>query len=267
MERKKMKIGAFEIEYVRGGTGQSSTLVFAHGLGGNLDQWKLQLQYFEKDYDVLAFSLQGHGNSSLGSSLSDYSIQKYCDIVIQLLGRQGIMECTWIGNSMGGVVGFEVMRQSPTIIKKLIINGTTPRLKYSSLGLKLIYIMDKVLIRILGYERYVGIAVKASLKDVEKRTWLKELFMAAHPEAIIMSHQLLGDYDYCKMIEEISTPIVIVKTPNDAAINKYLEKETLWMKNQLNVILDEKTLGGHLVNMEYPEEYNSWLKGYINDLE
>lgn len=267
MERKKIKIGTFEIEYVRGGDGQNDTLVFAHGLGGNLDQWKLQLQHFEKDYDVIAFSLQGHGNSSIGSSIGDYSIQKYCDVTLQLLGRLGIEECIWIGNSMGGVIGFEVIKQSPGVIRKLIINGTTPRLKYSSMGLKIIYIMDKLLIRILGYERYVDIAVKASLKDADKMSWLKELFMAARPETIIMSHQLLGDYDYCKLIQETSTPVVIVKTPDDSAINKYLEKERLWLKNESNVTMDEKSIGGHLVNMEFPEEYNGWLSQYINDLE
>ena len=267
MERKKIKIGTFEIEYVRGGDGQNDTLVFAHGLGGNLDQWKLQLQHFEKDYDVIAFSLQGHGNSSIGSRQSDYSIQKYGETVIELLNQLGIKECTWIGNSLGGVVGFEVMKQSPKVIKKLMINGTTPKLKYSSMGLKTIYIMDKLLIRILGYERYVDIAVKASLKDKDKMSWLKELFMAAKPEAIIMSHQLLGDYDYCKLIQETSTPVVIVKTPDDSAINKYLKKEAVWLKNQSNVIVDEKSIGGHLVNMEYPDEYNGWLIQYINDLE
>ncbi len=267
MERGKIRIGTFEIEYVRGGIGENGTLVFAHGLGGNLDQWKLQLQHFEKDYDVIAFSLQGHGNSSIGSSISDYSIQKYCDVTLQLLGRLGIEECIWIGNSMGGVIGFEVMKQSPGVIRKLIINGTTPRLKYSSMGLKIIYILDKLLIRILGYERYVDIAVKASLKDADKMSWLKELFMAARPEAIIMSHQLLGDYDYCKLIQETSTPVVIVKTPDDSAINKYLEKERLWLKNQSNVTMDEKSIGGHLVNMESPDDYNGWLSQYINDLE
>lgn len=263
MERNMIKIGSFDIEYVRGGTGRNKILVFAHGLGGNLDQWRFQLQHFEKDYNVLAFSLQGHGNSSNGSGLSDYSIHKYCEIVLQLLDRLDIKECTWIGNSMGGVVGFEVMRQSPGVIKMLITNGTTPKLSYSYAGLKLIYIMDKLLIRSLGYERYVGIAVKASLKDAEKRIWLKELFMAAHPEAILMSHQLLGDYDYRTLIKEIPTPIVVVKTPDDSAINKYLDKESHWLKTQDNVLIEEKSIGGHLVNMEHPETYNEWIEGCI----
>lgn len=263
-ERKKIKIGTFEIEYIRGGDGQNDTLVFAHGLGGNLDQWKLQLQHFEKDYDVIAFSLQGHGNSSIGSRQSDYSIQKYGETVIELLNQLGIKECTWIGNSLGGVVGFEVMKQVPKLIKAIIINGTTPSLKYSPFALRLLYIMDRLLIRILGYERYVNIAVKASLKDEEKKAWLKELFMSAKAEAIVMSHQLLGDYDYCKVIEESSTPIVILKTPKDIAINNYLEKSNVWLSVQKNVILVEKVIGGHLVNMEYPDEYNNWLKEYIS---
>jgi pimeloyl-ACP methyl ester carboxylesterase len=259
-----MKVGTFDIEYIRGGTGNNHTLVFAHGLGGNLDQWKPQLQHFEKHHDVIAFSLQGHGNSSIGSQLSDYSIQKYCETVLQLLSRLNIKECIWIGNSMGGVIGFEVMKQAPTLIRTIIINGTTPSLKYSHFALRLIYIMDRLLIRILGYERYVNIAVKASMKDEEKMAWLKELFMSAHPEAVVMSHQLLGDYDYSKVIEETSTPIVFLKTPNDTAINKYLDQSTSWLSLQKNVTIEAKSLGGHLVNMEYHDEYNGWLKGYIS---
>jgi long-chain acyl-CoA synthetase len=50
------------------------TLVFLHGLGADSLQWKAQLDYFGRDYRVIAIDLRGHGKSDPPSAI--FEVQK-----------------------------------------------------------------------------------------------------------------------------------------------------------------------------------------------
>ena len=41
-----------------------TALLFIHGLGGNSDSWKYQIDFFRKDYRIITVDLFGHGQSS-----------------------------------------------------------------------------------------------------------------------------------------------------------------------------------------------------------
>lgn len=263
MKHKIMQIDSFRIEYLYLNEMKDRTIVFAHGLGGNLNQWDAQVSHFKSDFNVVTFSLQGHGKSSKSSDTSHYTIEMYADVVVRMLSELKINECIWIGNSMGGVIGLEIAKRMTINIGLMILNGTTPRLKYSTLGLKAIYIMDRVLIKCLGFRKYVSIAANATIKSEVERQKLLNLFLDASPNAIIMSHQLLGDYDYRDVLVNSTVRVVFVRTPDDKAINSTLDKERHWINELNHVCVDVKNIGGHVVNLEYPELYNQWIDSII----
>lgn len=43
-------------------------LVFIHGLGGQISQWRFQIEYFSNSCNILAVDLLGHGMSGVSSS-------------------------------------------------------------------------------------------------------------------------------------------------------------------------------------------------------
>lgn len=256
-------IKGYKIEYVDTGAADKAVLIFAHGLGANLRHWNEQISFFSDNYRVIAFSLQGHGNSSKAKSSAEYAINLYGDVALGLLEQLNINSCTWIGNSMGGVIGYEVLRKQPDIIEKLITNGTAPELKLSKKVLKAIRIADKLLIGLIGYERYIDIAVKVSFKDAKKRQNLKELFMCSNSLTMIESHQLLGDYSYLDTIEKSKADVIFILTPKDKNINKAINLHRKRLSAMPNVTLIEKEHGGHLYNMEIPDEYNQTIKDIL----
>lgn len=258
------EISGYKIEYAEVGPIEKPVLIFAHGLGGNLRQWNEQFTFFTKDYRVIAFSLQGHGNSSIPKTKDACSIEHYGDVVLALLKELEINSCIWIGNSMGGVIGYEILKRRPELIQHLITNGTAPALKYNKAVLKVIRFVDRILIGLLGYERYVGIAVNASLKDSDKRKDLKKLFMSCNPLTIIESHQLLGDYNYLDVIEKSQALITFILTPRDKDINKAINIHRQRLFAMSNVTCIEKKQGGHVYNIEFPEDYNRMLKSIFN---
>lgn len=258
-------IQGYDIEVAEAGQKENPVIVFAHGLGGNLGQWENQIHYFSRDYRVISFSLQGHGNSSKVNNPDAYTIEKYGEIAFSILDKRGISSCIWVGNSMGGVIGYELMKRHPSLIKHMISNGTVPKLIFKKALLKLIGILDKFLIKTLGYERYINIAVKASLKDETKQIILKKLFMSALPLAIITSHQLLGNYDYLDIIQNRQKPVTFILTPNDKDINKELSKHRSKLEGMPHVQIVENDSGGHVFNIELPDHYNHLLDRIIKE--
>lgn len=257
------EILSYQIELVVAGDDKAPVMVFAHGLGGNREQWTEQIQFFSRKFRVIAFSLQGHGQSSKPDFDAAYSIEAYGDVAIALLKKLGVDSCIWVGNSMGGVIGYDLIRRNDNIISHLLTNGTAPTLKYGKMTLKLIGIMDRLLIKVLGYQGYINIAVRASLKAADKRVILKRIFMAAHPRAIICSHQLLGDYNFLDVIKNTSARVSFITTPGDKDINKAVNKHKPDLELLDNVTFYDQTSGGHVFNMEDSQAYNNVVNSVL----
>ena len=215
-----MKINNLNIDFVEFGSRENPVLVFAHGLGGNLNQWSSQFECFREHFYIISFSLQGHGRSGRPAVPEAYSLTGYAETAIGLLNALNVDQCIWVGNSMGGVVGYEVIKQRPGLINRIITNGTAPSIIYSRSALKTVYIADHLLIKLLGFRRYLTIAVNAVLKDSGKRKELLAIFLESSPYTVITSHQLLGNYDYVDVIGSAAIPVTFICTPEDRDINK-----------------------------------------------
>src|SRR5689334_19187411 len=90
-------------------------IVFIHGVGADRTSWKYQLQYFhDQGYSVAALDMRGSGDSPsrdihhnmLPISLNEFA--KDTEAVIKALGYD---TAHWVGNSMGGVIILEALRQ------------------------------------------------------------------------------------------------------------------------------------------------------------
>lgn len=264
MSIRKYGINGFEIEYYESGDRDQQTIVFAHGLGSNLRQWNAQVSYFEKNHHVIAFSLQGHGESSKSKQKDVYSIPAYVDVALQLLDELRVKDCIWIGNSMGGVIGYGVLGKRPALIRHLITNGTTPEIKMSHSLLKIVGAMDRLLIKFMGFQGYLRFAAKNSTKYIEAQELIFKLFEKTTPDTIITSPQILGDYSYLALIEKTETPITIIKCPRDKDINSYLVRQNNFLSQMNHVEMVEFPETGHLCNMEKPDEYNRMIVDIIS---
>lgn len=251
---KTARIFGLDIEYFDKGEGP--VLVFAHGLGGNCRQWSGQINEFE-DFRVIAFSLQGHGDSSMPLDY-DYTIENYTKVIKALLDHLSIDDCSWVGNSMGGVLGYSLKARGFKI-NHLITNGCTPALEMGRGTLKLIKLMDKLLIRIMGFDGYIRFASKhvSQLDHVKAMSY--DLFIKSQPETIISSHQVLGDYNFLDLVDKNCHFII---NPLDKDINKYLEKYKEVVVKAKTYTLDNS---GHVANMELPEAYNSIIKDILKN--
>lgn len=264
MDTKILKLNGYNIEVYDNGIQSDDTIIFAHGLASNLRQFEKQIDFFKNDYRVVSYSLQGHGNSEHPKDEKDYTIESYYSTIRDLFNELNIKDCIWVGNSMGGVLGYEILRQQPDKIKLMVTNGTTPELITGKCTLKMIYTMDKFLIKRMKFDGYIRFAAQNSTKQKELADDIYSYMIKSSPETAIYSHQILGNYSYIDEMKNSQCPIVIIRAPYDKEINKSLKKSIKTISDSKKVEIATLPDAGHLANIEKPDKYNEIIVRSIN---
>lgn len=108
-----------ELYYVEKGNG--IPLILLHGNGGNSTYFEKQLEYFSKEYRVIAVDTRGHGQSPRGRA--PFTIRQFAEDLKLFMDRMGIEKAHLLGFSDGGNVALCFALKYPERIDKLILNG------------------------------------------------------------------------------------------------------------------------------------------------
>jgi pimeloyl-ACP methyl ester carboxylesterase len=95
------------MHFVRAGHG-APPLVFVHGFACRLEDWRAQLEHFEKNHTVVACDLRGHGETP--GRPQECSIEHYGGDVAALVNHLDLKGCILVGHSMGTRVVLEANR-------------------------------------------------------------------------------------------------------------------------------------------------------------
>ncbi|MEE9216785.1 MAG: alpha/beta fold hydrolase [Anaerolineales bacterium] len=103
--------------------GVERTIVFVHGYAGVAETWEHQLNYFSRDYRVIAADLRGHGQSD--APFTSYTMPELVDDILNIadtlkLPKQFILA----GHSFGGSICVEFALAHPERLEKLILVAT-----------------------------------------------------------------------------------------------------------------------------------------------
>ena len=113
------ELRGFKMYYEIYGTGKP--LLMIHGNGGSIENFKNQIPYYAKRYQVIVADSRAQGKSTdLRDSLS---YEMMADDYDALLSKLGLDSCYVIGWSDGGIDGLLLAMRHPEKIKKLAITG------------------------------------------------------------------------------------------------------------------------------------------------
>lgn len=249
------------IEYSLSGIENDGTLVFVHGLGANLRQFELQQQFFAKDYRVLLISLRGHGGSSspFNPDRGNYTVREMSRDVQALLQHLDIKKGHFVGNSLGGMVGYELMTLDPDLLESLTTFGTAPRLHISGF---FHWSLLRV-IRLLGSKRMGWVVSKIGSKDKAVGAKLKKMYETVSKDVLELITENIADYDYTDMISEHRIPMMLIRGSRDTGINKNLDTTLDVLRGKTDFELVELHDAGHFANMDVPDDFNETLASFL----
>ncbi len=101
--------------------GKGDPLVLIHGNGGNIEGMKFQIEYFSRNYKVIAIDCRGRGKTELGSDSLTY-MQMTKDLA-SLLDYLQLDSVYIIGRSDGGIIGLLMGIYFPEKVKKIAAFG------------------------------------------------------------------------------------------------------------------------------------------------
>ena len=101
--------------------GQGRPLILLHGNGEDISYFVPQIDYFSKEYRVIAIDTRGHGKSLRGER--PFTIKQFAKDLHDFMGEKGISTANILGFSDGGNIALEFALKHPERIEKLILNG------------------------------------------------------------------------------------------------------------------------------------------------
>ena len=116
---KYAELRGFKMYYEIYGTGKP--LLMIHGNGGSIENFKNQIPYYAKNYQVIVADSRAQGKSTDASDSLSYEMM--ADDYDALLNKLGVDSCYVIGWSDGGIDGLLLAIRHPEKVKKLAITG------------------------------------------------------------------------------------------------------------------------------------------------
>ncbi|MBS9463558.1 alpha/beta hydrolase [Flagellimonas sp. 389] len=248
------------VEYVISGESNTETILFVHGLGANASQFNGQHVYFHNKFKVISINLRGHGNSCTvhRSNNPESPFQKMGKDIVGLLYRLGIKHVHFVGNSMGGNVGYEVLRLAPERIKSFTTFGTTAQMKTSKFMLGLLLLSYKVLPL-----RYIAFLSKSAGQTAVSKERIEKMLIQSNKKTIMTLVPHLANFDYLDIVEETNVPVTILKGKLDKEINKVLGSTLTSFKKRGNFGMVVMKNAGHFANLDNPATFNAILENFI----
>jgi pimeloyl-ACP methyl ester carboxylesterase len=140
-------------------------LVCVHGLTRNRHDFDELAALLSDRWRVVCVDVPGRGDSDWLPIPADYDVPVYCQMLAQLLARLDVEEASWLGTSMGGIIGIALAAQPRSPIRQLVLNDVGG------------FIPKAALERIKSYATIVPRFT--SLDDAEQ--WMRQSYQAFGP--------------------------------------------------------------------------------------
>lgn len=118
-----VQVGDVRLHYVEHGAGDEP-LVFVHGYTATHHAWDETLPRLPDRYHAYAFDLRGCGESDRPGH--GYTIAQYAEDVALAMRALGLETFTYVGHSMGGVIGMQLAITHPERLRRLILVAPAP---------------------------------------------------------------------------------------------------------------------------------------------
>jgi 3-oxoadipate enol-lactonase len=247
-------------------SGQSDrpVVVLSHSLCTTLSMWDDQMAILETDFRVLRYDTRGHGASE--APMGAYTLEQMGDDVIGILNSLGIEKVTWVGLSMGGMIGQSVALNYPERIEKMILSSTA-----ALMGQQLQPVwQDRI-------SRAQNLGMSSLVEETLER-WFSPGYLEANPPPVdrirqqILATPVTGfvgcseairHLDYLENLSQIDKPTLIIVGEDDpgtpVAFSEAIHERIAGSKLQIIPAVR------HLCNIEKPDIFNKVVLEYLMD--
>jgi pimeloyl-ACP methyl ester carboxylesterase len=260
MEHKTIEKEGYSIHYFVSGDKSKETIVFLHAAYSNHQCFDKQIDFFSRNYHLIAVDLLGHGLSQIQKSKD--KIDKSAEHIKEILQSENIEEAHVVGVSMGSLIAQHFAFQYPNKVLSLSTLGgysihkenkeinQAQRKSIFGVLIKMIFSMD-------AFRKYVA-TVSAAEKESQTciyestKLFTRKSFMVMSGMDNILKERGEVKHDY---------PLLIMVGGNDLDLAKRAAEQ--WHKDDVNSQFAIIEQAGHCANMDNSEQFNEILLNFV----
>lgn len=264
-ERTSASVDGRTISYRRSGSPTNAALVVLHGIGGNADQWRHQLDALSDAFDVVAWDAPGYGDSD--DPPDSWTMTDFARSLAGLLDHLGIASAHIVGQSWGGVLAQELYREYGDRFLSLTLSdtygaGTQPAAQRDASLQARLHALETMTPAEMAVAR--APAVLGLDPSSELLAEVEGMLAAIHPAGYRVAAIALAYADARDVVPRIAVPTLVITGEHDAIVPP---SAGAWLQSQIpGACLISIAGAGHLAGQERPEEYNAALRRFLEQL-
>jgi 3-oxoadipate enol-lactonase len=118
----KAKVNGTELYYEVSGSEGKPWLVLSHSLACTVRMWDPQVAAFKDRFRILNYDMRGHGASAAPNG--PYTLDMLADDVVGLMKELKIERATYMGLSIGGMIGQTLALRQTRLFDKMVLADT-----------------------------------------------------------------------------------------------------------------------------------------------
>ena len=233
---------------------EKKALVFVHGFSCSSKYWLAQLEYFSKEYTVVAIDLAGHGNS--GDNRKTYNMDAFGKDVKSVVNHLDLEDVILIGHSMGGPVIVEAANELGDKVNLLIGVDTLHDITATPIS-RVPRLIVNTLFKFFYESMTEDIISDFFIESTDRnlQSWIRDDVLKSQKEAAQGSLNALLKMNYPENLNDLSIPIKVL---NARSFRETMLDENLASYENLEIEFFDDV--GHFIMMEKPSEFNQWLE-------
>lgn len=239
-------------------------VVFSNSLGCTLEMWDEQVAALTGQCRTMRYDTRGHGDTA--STPPPYDFELLSGDLLELMDALRIASATFVGLSMGGMLGQVAAIRAPERFDALLFADTTS-----------FYGPEKVAF----WSERARMAVSGQLDEIAESTpqrWFTPSFVAQRHATVQQFQQMLlltsprGYAGCCAAISRINVTDQLrdITAPTSVVVGEHDPSTTVDHAQRLHAAIPHSTLrvipnAAHMSNVEQPEAFNRALLDLLEE--
>jgi 3-oxoadipate enol-lactonase len=234
--------------------GEGPPIVLSHALGCSLGMWNEIAPDLSRIGQIVRYDTRGHGRSEVVTDA--FSLADLVDDVIRLLDALEIDRVSWVGISLGGMIGQGLAIEHPGRIEKLVLANTVSRLSEEGRAqwherARVARSDGMAALADLIMTRYFSAEFRQSRPEAVQRFWSDVVRLDPHGYAACC--EAIAALDYYPALHGIGCPTLAIAGEADPAATPAMVKE---IADRIpGATLNRIPRAGHLSVVERPDEF------------
>ena len=247
--------------------GEGEPVVLSHALGLDMGMWeafaaRLAAGTLGTACAVLRYNHRGHGGSAVPAG--PYSMDDLVDDAARLVREWGRGPVTWIGLSMGAMVGQGLAIRHPELVSRLVLANTTsryPESAHATWAQRIATVETEGMAGVADsvVERYLHADFRAAEPAATQA--IRDRLLRDDPAGYVACCRAVAGVDWLDRLAQVRCPTLVIAGGRDAGAPPAMGQAIAdRIPGALFRVMENAS---HLSVMETPSEFDDLIRGFL----